>query len=240
MDLFSKYKKSPLKVVFKGFTDWHCHILPGVDDGIRTLEDSLLILDRYEKAGVKNVVLTPHIMEDIPNTTDELRATFEKLKNAYTGSINLILAAENMIDTLLYKRLQADDLLLLPGRKLLVETSYFNPPVDLMGTLMAIKKAGYTPVLAHPERYVYMSRKQYEEIFDENVEFQMNLPALAGFFGREVKARAEWLLKEDFYTLCGTDLHRKSQFQSLLGSEVRRTSLKQLQESILEVSNNLL
>lgn len=240
MELFSKYKKSPLKEVFKGFTDWHCHILPGVDDGIRTLEDSLLTLDRYEKAGVKNVVLTPHIMEDIPNTTDELRATFEKLKNAYTGSINLILAAENMIDTLLYKRLQADDLLLLPGRKLLVETSYFNPPVDLMGTLMAIKKAGYTPVLAHPERYVYMSREQYEEIFDENVEFQLNLPALAGFFGREAKARAEWLLKEDFYTLCGTDLHRKSQFQSLLGSEARRTSLKQLQESVLEVSNNLL
>ena len=72
------FLSSPLKGVFDGFTDWHCHILPGVDDGFKTMEDSLAVLARYEEAGVKNVFLTPHIMVDIPNETDALRKSFDE------------------------------------------------------------------------------------------------------------------------------------------------------------------
>lgn len=240
MNIFSKFQSCPLKGVFDGLTDWHCHILPGVDDGVKTLEDSLLILDRYENAGVRNVILTPHIMEDIPNETDSLRKRFEELKAAYSGKIKLYLAAENMIDNLFYGRLEKKDLLTLPGNRLLVETSYFNPPVDLYSTLIYIKKAGYIPVLAHPERYEYMDRHQYESLFDADIEFQINIASLAGFYGRGVQERAEWLLREEFYSMCGTDLHRKSQLVSLLGASVRRPCLEKFSESVLEISNKLL
>lgn len=240
MDLFSNFKSSPVKGVFDGFTDWHCHILPGVDDGVKTIEDSLLILDRYEQIGVENVILTPHIMVDIPNETADLKVTFEELKAAYKGKVHLTLAAENMIDNLFYKRLEQGDLLALPGNRLLVETSYFNPPVDLLGTLVEIRKAGYTPVLAHPERYEYMSARTYENIYDEEVEFQLNLPALLGFYGKGVQLRAEWLLKEDFYYICGTDLHRKSQLTSILEASLKRPVLKKLSESVLTISDGQL
>lgn len=240
MNLFSKFQSCPLKGVFEGLTDWHSHILPNVDDGVKSIADSLLILDKYENAGVKNVILTPHIMVDIPNETEKLKGRFEDLRNAYKGKVKLYLASENMIDNLFYSRLEKKDLLTLPGNRLLVETSYFNPPVDLYSTLIYIKKAGYIPVLAHPERYEYMDRRQYESLFDADIEFQLNIPSLAGFYGRGVQEKAIWLLKEEFYSICGTDLHRKPQLTSLLGTSIRRSYLEKFSESVLEISNKLL
>ena len=72
---------------FQGFTDWHSHILPGVDDGVQTLEESLRVLEEYERLGVREVWLTPHIMEDIPNTTAHLRQRFEELQAAYSQGV---------------------------------------------------------------------------------------------------------------------------------------------------------
>ena len=79
---------------FEGTTDWHCHILPGVDDGVRTTEYALEVLSYYEQTGIREVWLTPHIMEDVPNETGQLRARFAEFKTAYTGPIRLHLAAE--------------------------------------------------------------------------------------------------------------------------------------------------
>jgi tyrosine-protein phosphatase YwqE len=144
---------------FRGFTDWHSHILPGVDDGVQSMDESLQILAEYERLGVKEVWLTPHIMEDIPNTTEKLRDRFMELKAAYQGSIVLNLASENMLDNLFEERLEKNDLLPIgkDGKHLLVETSYFNPPMGLNNILLRIKAKGYYPVLAHLERYLYMS-----------------------------------------------------------------------------------
>lgn len=233
------FLSSPLKGVFDGFTDWHCHILPGVDDGFKTMEDSLAVLARYEEAGVKNVFLTPHIMVDIPNETDALRKSFDELQAAYSGGLNLFLASENMIDDLFLKRLESRDFLPLPDKRLLVETSYFNPPVELFETLRKIEKAGFRPVLAHPERYQYMSERKYVHLLDNEIEFQLNLASLTGYYGHEVQGRAHWLLSEEGYCYCGTDLHRQSQFEHLLASKIRRSSLKELKDTVLEVSNIL-
>ena len=196
----------------KGFVDWHCHILPGVDDGLPTMEDALSVLAEYERRGIAQVWLTPHIMEDIPNTTAALRARFAALTEAYKGSVQLHLAAENMLDALFEERLAARDLLPIgpSGDHLLVETSYFNPPMDLTGTLERIKSAGYYPLLAHPERYVYMDERDYDDLAARGVKFQLNLPSLTGMYGREAQKKAQWLLRHGLYTVAGTDLHRPS------------------------------
>lgn len=83
--------------ILDGGTDWHCHILPGVDDGIRTAEEALEVLAFYEQIGIKEVWLTPHIMEDSPNGTAFLRKRFQDFQSIYNGSIKLHLAAENMM-----------------------------------------------------------------------------------------------------------------------------------------------
>ena len=195
--------------LFQGFTDCHSHILPGVDDGVRHLEESLQILGRYEEMGFKAVWFTPHIMEDFPNTTSDLRSRFEELKEAYHGSLELHLGAENMIDNLFEKRLEDNDFLPMGPRAdhLLVETSYFTPPYGFHSTLEKVMSLGYYPVLAHPERYVYMGPKDYDRLKEMKIQFQLNVFSLAGYYGSPVRKVAETLLKKGYYDYAGTDIH---------------------------------
>ena len=194
---------------FRGFTDWHCHILPGVDDGVQTMDEALQILAEYERLGVKEVWLTPHIMEDIPNTTEKLRERFAELKASYQGSVMLHLASENMLDNLFEERLEKNDLLPIgkDGKHLLVETSYFNPPMGLNNILLRIKAKGYYPILAHPERYLYMNENDYQRLKSMNIQFQLNLLSLWEGYGKAVQKRAESLQKQGMYNFTGTDLH---------------------------------
>ncbi len=204
--------------IFEGMTDWHSHILPGVDDGFKSLEDSLAVLDMYQEAGIREVWLTPHVMEDIPNTTDGLRQRFDELRKAYRGRVILRLAAEYMLDTLFEDRLDRDDLLPIgqEGRHLLVETSCFNPPANMLAILTGIKSRGYYPVLAHPERYVYMGMQDYSLLSDSGVKFQLNLGSLAGMYGSQAAKKAVRLLRNGYYDITGTDLHRTGQLGHLL------------------------
>ena len=192
-----------------GFTDHHSHILPGVDDGVKKMEVSLKVLERYEQLGIAEVWCTPHIMEDIPNTTEKLQVRFAELCEAYQGPIKLHLAAEYMMDALFEERLEQGDLLKLgdEGNQLLVETSYFTPPMDMDKILLRIKQKGLYPMLAHPERYVYMNQKRYTELKDNGIRFQLNLSSLAGAYGSEAKDKALWILKKEYYNLVGSDLH---------------------------------
>lgn len=213
--------------VLKGMTDFHSHLLPGVDDGVETLDESLAVLAEMEQQGVKEVWLTPHIMEDIPNETTILRERFREVKESYRGTMTLSLAAEYMMDSLFEKRLAAGDLLPLGegGDHLLVETSYFNPPMGLSNILLRIKAKGYYPVLAHPERYVYMEKKDYQWIKGLGVKFQLNLPSLAGLYGKYVKEKAEALLKAGMYDLMGSDTHSSDFYRRLLLSPIHKKNV---------------
>lgn len=232
MWFFPKRRSLRESGIFQGFTEWHCHLLPGVDDGIKTLDESLKTLRLYEEAGIRTVWLTPHIMEDIPNTPAQLRERFGELQQAYKGSIELHLAAEHMLDALFEERLEADDLLPIgeEGNHLLVETSYFNPPMDLKGMLKRIQAKGYHPLLAHPERYVYMDERDYQELKDLDIKFQLNIPALVGMYGERVQKKAQQLLKAGMYTCMGNDTHTHRFFASLLEMKLPEKELEKLSE----------
>ena len=121
---FSRYISVSSKGILQGMTDCHSHLLPGVDDGVRTAEESLRILEEMERQGIRKLWLTPHIMEDIPNTTDALKTRFRTLCESYRGNIRLELAAEYMLDNLFVRRLEADDILSLHEENLLFQSSY--------------------------------------------------------------------------------------------------------------------
>lgn len=240
---FSKKTTIAQSGLLAGAIDHHSHILPGVDDGVESMEESLRILATYETAGVKELWLTPHIMEDIPNTPEKLKARFAELEAAYTGNIKLHLAAEYMIDNNLHRLLsnegEGGDIIqcLLPignkGNHLLVETSYYNPPIRLHETLRKIKSLGYHPLLAHPERYMYMDKEEYKELHEEGVKFQLNLPSICGAYGSTVKKRALWLLKEELYDAIGSDTHCEEGLEYLLESRHSNTRLEVI-ENILQ------
>lgn len=210
-NLFHRNRKLTEPVRFDRLVDHHSHILPGVDDGVRNIDDSLRILAEYERLGFSEVWLTPHIMEDFPNTTDDLRRRFAKLSEAYHGPITLHLAAENMMDELFMERLEANDFLPQDESRLLVETSYFQPPMGLYDILADIMKRGYRPMLAHPERYVYMKDDDYAKILDMGIMLQLNILSLKGFYGEEAQKKAHRLAKKGAYSFIGTDIHNFSQ-----------------------------
>lgn len=190
-------------------TDHHSHILPGVDDGIATKNEALQALQALATTGIKELWLTPHIMEDFPNTPAALQERFATLQSSYSGPITLHLAAEYMIDNQFHELLENGNLLPIgnTGNHLLVETSYFTPPMELNATLQRIKSKGYHPLLAHPERYMYMDNSQYRTLHESGVKMQLNILSLAGAYGRAVAKKAAWLLKNNMYTVAGSDLH---------------------------------
>ena len=231
MFCFNSKKKLIDTGIFNGATDWHSHILPGVDDGIQTMQDSLKALSYYESIGIKEVWLTPHIMEDIPNTTSELRARYEELQKAYSGTIKLHLAAENMIDNLFNERLKEKDFLPIGSKQdhLLVETSYYQPPIDLYGTLKRIQEEGYIPILAHPERYGYMSDKDYDKLSSMKVLLQMNIVSLAGGYGKPAQDKALMLLNKGYYSFIGSDFHRLRSFTEAINTKsLKKDTVSQL------------
>ncbi len=233
---FSKKTTIAASGILQGAVDHHSHILPGVDDGVETMDEALRILATYEAMGIKELWLTPHIMEDIPNTPQKLAARFEELKAAYKGNITLHLAAEYMIDNNLHKLLKAREGVapnsFLPigtaGKHILVETSYFNPPMRFKETLQQIKSLGYYPLLAHPERYMYMDNDEYRRLREEGVKFQLNLVSLAGGYGAVVRKKALWLLTNGLYSVAGSDLHSEDAIGFITKCRLSKHNIEQV------------
>ena len=194
--------------ILTGSTDRHSHILYGVDDGIKTAEDSLAVLAYEESLGVKEVWCTPHIMEDVPNTTESLNTRFEELCSLYKGPIKLHLAAEYMLDTVFEERLKNRDLLTMEDDTLRVEVSVMAEPYYLVGMLREIMSAGYHPLLAHPERYRYLSEKDYDKLHEMGVKFQLNLASVTGYYGPAAQKKADYIIDKGWYSALGSDCHR--------------------------------
>lgn len=220
--------------LLEGFRECHCHLLPGVDDGVKELHETLKILELWQSLGVKEVWLTPHIMEDIPNKTLELKQKCEELKTVAPKGIALRLSAENMMDNLFLQRLEQRDLLPI-GRDrqhLLVETSYYNPPMDMHRFFERIKESGYMPVLAHPERYQYMDMSTYKMWKEKDVLLQLNVPSLVGAYGPEVQYKAEKLLDKGMYDYCGTDTHSMRFVEFFLNGKISKNTVRKVQEIV--------
>lgn len=228
MWFFSKKESIADSCLLEGFTDWHSHLLPGVDDGVRTLQESIEILDLLECHGVSSVWCTPHIMGEIPNTTDYLKKKFSEFRCAYRGRISLGLSAEYMLDNLFEERFKAGDLLPLDTDALLIETSYIAPPYAMGDRLRAIRRGGYDAILAHPERYRYMDMADYYRLKDDNILLQLNLGALTGVYGALSQTKSEVLLKKGLYDLCGMDIHSKRFLLHLLGSRLSSSVIDRL------------
>ena len=249
MWFFSKKTTIAASGILHGATDHHSHILPGMDDGLETIDEALRILATYETLGIKTLWLTPHIMEDCPNTPQKLATRFEELKAAYKGSVELRLAAEYMIDNHLRELLQEISTPSLPkreypqgegvhantilpigtsGKHILVETSYYNAPIKMRETLQQIKSLGYHPLLAHPERYMYLDNAEYTRLHSEGVRFQLNLASLAGGYGGVVKKKALWLLTNGLYTVAGTDLHSEDAIEFITKCKLSEKEIEQV------------
>lgn len=194
-------------------TDIHSHFVPGIDDGAQTVEDSVNLIRQMQDMGYRSIVTTPHIKYDhFPNTRNTILTGLQQLHHALEEqgiTIPVKAAAEYYIDDHFMHLLDSEPLLTITGNEVLVEMSFMFEPVRFSEIIFKIQTAGYKPILAHPERYAfYHSRPEvYRELKDRGCHLQLNVIALAGYYGKSVKHIAEQLLKERLYDYCGTDMH---------------------------------
>lgn len=203
---------------FVGLSDSHSHILAGVDDGIAHQTDSIKALDYLESLGISDVSLTPHINSSTTAQIKELmQQRFTQLENSYSGNITLHLAAEYMLDSGFMYQLQ-QGLRLEARNSVLVETSYIAAPNNLDQMIYEILSSLITPILAHPERYVYMDKRDYHNYKDRGCKFQLNLLSLSGFYGKKVVEKSLYMLERGMYDMAGSDLHRLEVFRHWIES----------------------
>jgi len=237
---FFKNKNASITTHFPlDFVDIHSHILPAVDDGSKSFDESLALLKRMHSYGIEKVTLTPHIMEGVwENTTLKLKKRYHELndyliKSKFTA-IKLHLAAEYMLDANFNELLKTKKLLTIKDDYLLIEMSYISPPINLYETLFAIQIAGYKPILAHPERYAFYHNNynEYYKLKEAGCLFQLNLLSLSNYYGKDITTIAKKLLKDNLIDFVGSDTHHDRHLNYLEG--ITNPSLIKLIQPVLD------
>lgn len=214
-NLFHFFKQKPLlcDLIPDNHIDIHSHLLPGIDDGASTIEDTENLIIGLENIGIKKFITTPHVMSDVwKNTTklieDKKKDTLEKLDIPYIKD-RFKVAAEYMIDAEFRELFKNEPLLTLKDNYVLVEMSYLSPPIQLYDILSELKVAGYQPVLAHPERYNFYhhSLDNYKKLKAAGCLFQLNMLSATGYYGERVSKTTDLLLENGLIDFVGSDVH---------------------------------
>lgn len=194
-------------------TDLHSHFIPGIDDGAKTIEDSLELIGAMEKMGYTKVITTPHIMSDYyRNTPEIILGGLDLVRNALAKSgskMQIEAAAEYYIDFDFQEKIKEKKLLTFGNNYVLFEMPFIGEPQILNTVIFDMQMAGYKPVLAHVERYQFW-HKDYEKIQsmkDKGVLLQLNINSLSGYYSPQVRKLAEKMIDENMFDVLGSDCH---------------------------------
>lgn len=216
---FFSRKSEPQPLFFA--TDIHCHVLPGIDDGAPDVDTAVSLVEQMQQWGLKRIIPSPHVtystFENTQATTDEAMARLQSALDAKGNGLQLTHSAENRVDDLFERNLEAGTLMTLPGNRLLIENSFIQEPLNLDQVIFDVQAKGYSPILVHPERYSYYydHKERYEALHHAGAAFQVNVLSLAGHYGKDEKRIAEWLIQRGLVDYLGTDLHRQSHVDSI-------------------------
>jgi len=226
-------KTPPVRLGEELQCDMHSHFIPGIDDGASTIEESLELIQAMYAAGYRKVITTPHIMSDFyRNTPEIIRAGLNQVREAVQKAqipIEIEAAAEYYCDHAFEMMIGKSELLTFSGNKILMELSYMNPTENFETVTFKLQTEGYTPVLAHPERYPYWYHTidTYEAIRDKGVLLQVNIGSLAGYYGSGARRTAERLIERNLVDLLGSDAHKISHV-GLIEKASKERSVQQL------------
>lgn len=238
---FNRRKKEAANLGGKLLVDIHSHLLPGIDDGAPTMDHTIGMLRKFEELGYQKLIMTPHIMSGVyDNTSEIILKKLEEVRRVSTDlGLKLILeaSAEYYFDETLFERIRNKDLLPFQENHILFEFSFRNQPSQIEEIVFQLKSAGYQPVLAHFERYIYFhpSIEVARSLRERGCFIQVNLNSFTGHYGPDVKNQAIRLLKAGLIDVLGSDCHR-IQHLELLESSLKESVFHQLAE--LKVKNS--
>ena len=223
----------------------HSHFIPGIDDGAKTMDDSIALIREFHKLGYKKIITTPHILSDgYKNTPEIILSGLEKVRVALKHEqipIQMEAAAEYYLDFDFERKLEEEKLLTFGANYLLFEVSYVNPPDNLDSIIFKMFTAGLKPILAHPERYNFWHNnfKKYEQLQEKGVLLQLNINSLAGYYGQATKKITEQMIEKNMISFLGSDCHHLRHVDVMKSESVYEKALQKLIESGKLLNNTL-
>ncbi len=221
MSVFSRFfgrrrgKKLPPVDLSVLKVDMHSHLIPGIDDGSRSMDESIALLAKFENLGYEKVITTPHIMSDYyKNTPEIILGGLQEVQDTAKQlglKIQIEAAAEYYFDETLLERLKRKEkLLTFDDNRVLFEFSMMTKPDQIEELLFQLLTQNYKPVLAHFERYSFFfgSVDQAVKWREKGIDIQMNLNSLTGHYGPQVKQQAERLVDAGAIDFVASDCHR--------------------------------
>ena len=241
--MLSIFQKKYFLVDFlEGFTDFHNHLLPGIDDGANSAEDSIAMIKKFNEFGVTNFVASPHVMgEFYPNTPETILPALEKVKKILPNGNSIKAAGEYMMDQYLIDQLEKNIVLNVTENYVLVEMSYFQAPINLAEILFKIQNNNLKPILAHPERYAFYhdnSFEKYKDLKARGCDFQLNMLSLTPHYGTGIQKKAFQLLENGMIDFISSDAHRMEHLEKIGNIKLKKKQLNLL-EPIIEKSKAL-
>ncbi len=234
--IFFKKNKTVLKdIIPDNFTDIHSHLLPNIDDGAKTIEDTKFLISELQNIGFKKFITTPHTFSGFWDNTKEGILEKEKETNSLLAENNITLkaASEYLLDDHFASLFKKGEILTLKDNLVLVEMSYLNAPIHLYDLLFDLQVAGYKPVLAHPERYLFYHKNfdEYKKLKNAGCYLQLNLLSTVGYYGKEVAETANKILEKGMYDFSGSDVHHPKHIKAF-ESKITIKNTKPLEEII--------
>jgi len=242
--IFSFFKKK--KVVEENHNikplqvDIHSHIIPAIDDGSKSIEESIELIKKLKDIGYQKIITTPHIMSDAyKNNASNIYAGLELLQQRLEEEkilIDIDVGAEYYLDDGFYDKLKDPKVMSINDKYLLFETSYLSKPMLLEDMIFAISSVGYIPLMAHPERYRYIKdfKTEYQRFKELGVMFQCNINSFGGYYGIDAKNKALFLSENGMVDFLGSDLHHSKQVEFL------KKVIQTKEYSDIFISNNIL
>jgi tyrosine-protein phosphatase YwqE len=239
--MVSFFRKRYLVDLFEEFVDIHNHILPGIDDGAQTVEDSIALIKGFGEFGVSNFIATPHIMHNYYSNTpesiaDSLALLNNELRKNDLKDVTISASAEHMIDSNFETILDRGEIMPMRNENLLVEMSYLQRPINFDEAIRAVANNRFFPILAHPERYNFLHNnlRKYTEYKQQGILFQLNALSLGDFYGKEVSKITFKLIEEGLIDFIASDVHNLDQLNALKSLTVS----KKTKEFLLPIIEN--
>jgi protein-tyrosine phosphatase len=239
---FFKSKPYLSDLIPDNHVDIHSHLLPGIDDGAKNIDDTLSLINQMQKIGFKNIITTPHIITNVwDNTKASIEAKFNETIFEITDKTNINsfkFGAEYMMDSNFINKIENDKLLTIKENYLLIEMSYLSPPIQLYDIFFELQIEGYKPILAHPERYLFYHNKfsDYEKLKKSGCLFQLNLLSVVGYYGENVAEISSKLLEKGMIDFVGSDIHHQNHINSFF----KKIKIKNQIALEKAISNNIL
>lgn len=223
LDFF--FNKKNKKSVFNYFeaieVDIHSHLIPGIDDGSPNLTTSINLITQMGELGFQKIITTPHISELYPNNGDSVLDGLILIKKQIAREgidMELTVAAEYMVNDIFERKLMEDEVLLsLPNKHILIEMSHLSEPINFFHVLSMLKYKGYTPILAHPERYRFYNKSlvEYQNLKSYGCLFQLNFLSLIGYYGQAISDCAWLLINNNMIDFIATDIHHQRHIEAI-------------------------